>query len=242
MDYRTRQIDFTPQREVSIFILQNKKWVDVFSGPCTFLYDFQLKEFRVVFRVSHHSQPHVYRLQPKIRRKGPKAFVIRAQGVTSDVGEAILAFRFENDTDSFNFQFFMEQRQVHEKQKKQTHNPYDQRTASQPQQHQFYSGTHTPVSNRYHPNNIHSHSRVSSSITPSYRAKKYSTGAYGGSSGIRLSSKSPSIISIPTLDGSIRSQPPQPNVVPLTQQNLQIHDARMPPRPRKVAEVLKIST
>eukprot|EP00494_Astrolonche_serrata_P025056 UN25317 len=107
MDYR-RQTDFSPSREVSIFVLQNKKWVDVFSGSVSFIYDFQLQEFRVAFKLTRLSDPHVYTLQSKIRKKGAKAFVIRANNI--EIGDCILAFRFENDTDSLNFQFFMEQR------------------------------------------------------------------------------------------------------------------------------------
>jgi len=193
MDYR-RNTDLNPSREVSIFILKNKKWVDVFSGHVTFMYDSGERVYRVVFRASQLSNNHVYKLQNKIRRKGPKAFVVRAQTEASDTQEVgvdcILAFRFENDADAFNFQYFMEQSI------KQGYDSQQQRVAG----------------------------------------RSYSRGN---------SVRSPSILSVPTLqsaDGSIRSrEPAQVNILPLTEENLLLHDARMPPRPRKVAEILSLS-
>jgi len=244
--------EFTPAREVSIFILQNKKWVDVFSGTCTFSYDFSLQEFRVLFRVQNISQPHVYRLQPKIRRKGPKAFVIRAQGVTSDIGEAILAFRFENDQDSFHFQYFMEQRQTHDPQRSHKHN---HSLHSSPH---FDMGQRSPAPAGLQPSAgpFYNAGQKQSSVTPgtrysrtpSLRAKQkmrssgyHSSGFHSGAR--NLPSKSPSLMSVPTLEGSVRSrEQTQFSVLPLTEENLLIHDARMPPRPRKVADILKIST
>jgi len=231
--------EFTPAREVSIFILQNKKWCDVFSGTCTFVYDFSLQEFRVLFRTTNLSQPHVYRLQPKIRRKGPKAFVIRAQGVTTDIGEAILAFRFENDQDSFHFQYFMEQRQTHEPQKHRSHKQ-NHSLHSQP-----YEGFSSPTGIQQSAgHNSYYNAGQQQSMLPGSRYNQpryYSSGHHSGA--INLSSKSPSLMSVPTLEGSVRSrEQPQISVLPLTEENLLIHDARMPPRPRKVADILKIST
>jgi len=193
--------EIKPNREVCIFILKNKKWVDVFSGQVTFNYDLRHREHRVVFRTNQLSQNHVYRLQNKIRRKGPKAFVVRASTESSDQQEVgvdcILAFRFENDSDAFNFQYFMEQ---------STKSGYE----------------NNRVSNR-----------------------SYSRGNSMRNSLNMTNGRSQSILSVPTLhsvDGSIRSrEPAQVNVLPLTEENLLLHDARMPPRPRKVAEILSLS-
>lgn len=193
--HSNQQREMNPAREVCIFILKQKKWVDVFSGQVMFTYDLRLREYRVVFRTNQLSQNHVYKLQNKIRRKGPKAFVVRASTEISDqqeVGvECILAFRFENDNDAFNFQYFMEQ---------------STKSGGYDQQH------------------------------PRMSARSYSRGN---------SVRSPSILSVPTLqsvDGSIRSRElAQVNVLPLTEENLLLHDARMPPRPRKVAEILSLS-
>jgi len=200
MEYRRTELN--PSREVSIFILKNKKWVDVFSGHVTFLYGQEDRTYRVVFRTGQLSSSSVYKLQNKIRRKGPKAFVVRAQTEPSD-GEpgvdCILAFRFENDADAFNFQYFMEQG---------IKQGYDSR-----QQGTGVAGT-----------------------------RSYSR---GNSKSRNNSARSPSILSVPTLqsaDGSIRSrEPAQVNILPLTEENLLLHDARMPPRPRKVAEILSLS-
>lgn len=208
MEYVTpRQQDLSPAREVSIFILQNKKWVDVFSGHVTFLCE--RGEYTVVFRTNQMSHNHVYRLQNKIRRKGPKAFVVRAvhlsRGQSSqshnqnDGGaDCILAFRFENDTDAFNFQFFMEQ-----KDNKNANNQYAE------------------------------HGRVSS-FAGSAQANN--------ARGISQSARSPSILSIPTIQSlDARSSREHVNILPLTEENLLLHDARLPPRPRKVADILSLS-
>jgi len=205
----SQQRELNPSREVCIFILKNKKWVDVFSGQVMFTYDLRLREYRVVFRTNQLSQNHVYKLQNKIRRKGPKAFVVRASTESSDKQEVgvdcILAFRFENDTDAFNFQYFMEQ---------STKSSYD---------------------NQQHP-------RQHKQGMP---GRSYSRGNSVRRSRNSLTARSsPSILSVPTLqsvDGSISRDRPQVNVLPLTEENLLLHDARMPPRPRKVAEILSLS-
>jgi len=217
MDYRRRQqtSDLVPNREVSIFILKQKEWVDVFSGNLKFLHDLQANEFRVVFKVEERANPHVYILQPKIRRKGPKAFVVRAVGEsqTVDAGECILAFRFENDMDSYNFQFFMEQRQ----------------TGDHMQQQHHYRHSH---------GHLDQHTRQYSSR----RNKMSSQGSYMQGSYIN-GSKSPSMMSVPTLDGSVRSrEQPHIQVLPLTAKHLHLHNARNPPRPRNVADLLRIQT
>lgn len=206
MEYRG-QTDLIPGREVSIFILKSKKWVDVFSGHVQFVYDCNAREYRVVFRTSQLSQNHVYKLQNKIRRKGPKAFVVRASTESSDTQElgtdCILAFRFENDIDAFNFQYFMEQN-----------------TKS--------SSTHDKQNQR------HSKHMAGRSYSRGNSIRRSRNSLTAGSS--------PSILSVPTLDGSIRSREPATvNVLPLTEENLLLHDARMPPRPRKVAEILSLS-
>lgn len=195
MEYQSAR-ELSPAREVCIFILKNKKWVDVFSGSVMFTYDLRLREYRVVFRTNQLSQNHVYKLQNKIRRKGPKAFVVRASTESSDQQEVgvdcILAFRFENDTDAFNFQYFMEQS-----------------------------------------------TKSSGHDNQQYRQKHMTQRSFSRGNSVR----SPSILSVPTIgDGSIRSREPAPvNVLPLTEENLLLHDARMPPRPRKVAEILSLS-
>jgi len=205
MEYQSQPRELNPAREVCIFILKNKKWVDVFSGSVMFTYDLRLREYRVVFRTNQLSQNHVYKLQNKIRRKGPKAFVVRASTESSDQQEVgvdcILAFRFENDTDAFNFQYFMEQS-----------------TKSSGHDNQQYRQKHMTQ-------------------------RSYSRGNSVRNSGIMAGGRSPSILSVPTIgDGSIRSREPAPvNVLPLTEENLLLHDARMPPRPRKVAEILSLS-
>merc|ERR1719414_816649 len=184
-----------------------------------FTYDLRLREYRVVFRTNQLSQNHVYKLQNKIRRKGPKAFVVRASTESSDqqeVGvECILAFRFENDTDAFNFQYFMEQSTKSSGYENQQH----------PRQNKHMSGRSYSRGNSVR--------RSRNSLTARSNSRNMTNG------------RSPSILSVPTLqsvDGSIRSrEPAQVNVLPLTEENLLLHDARIPPRPRKVAEILSLS-
>jgi len=207
------QTDLTPNREVSLFVLKNKNWVDVFNGPVTFVYDLKNQEFKCIFKTMKLGgvTPHVYRLQPKIRRKGPKAFVVRASVVNSEKGtECILAFRFESSTDSLNFQYFMDQ-----------------------PAHVSGPGSSVP------PNSVRNlrprygggsqHGRVGSqtnSLSNSYHKAR------------NLSVKSQLT---PSIDGSVRSREiPKVNVLPLTEENLLLHDAIHRPRPRKVGDVLGI--
>jgi len=215
MEYQSQPRELNPAREVCIFILKNKKWVDVFSGSVMFTYDLRLREYRVVFRTNQLSQNHVYKLQNKIRRKGPKAFVVRASTESSDKQEVgvdcILAFRFENDTDAFNFQYFMEQ---------STKSSYDN------QQHPRQHKQGMPGRSYSRGNSVR---RSRNSLTARSNSRNMTNG------------RSPSILSVPTLqsvDGSISRDRPQVNVLPLTEENLLLHDARMPPRPRKVADIL----
>jgi len=222
MEYQSQQRELNPAREVCIFILKNKKWVDVFSGSVMFTYDLRLREYRVVFRTNQLSQNHVYKLQNKIRRKGPKAFVVRASTESSDQQEVgvdcILAFRFENDTDAFNFQYFMEQS-----------------TKSSGHDNQQYRQKHMTQRSYSRGNSVRrQRNEGRNSLTARSHQKN---------SGIMAGGRSPSILSVPTIgDGSIRSREPAPvNVLPLTEENLLLHDARMPPRPRKVAEILSLS-
>jgi len=210
------QTDLTPNREVSLFVLKNKNWVDVFNGPVTFVYDIKSQEFKCIFKTMKLGgvTPHVYRLQPKIRRKGPKAFVVRAAVVNAEKGtECILAFRFESSTDSLNFQYFMDQ-----------------------PAHVTGPGSSVPPNSvrnlrpRYGSQSHYSHGRVGSqtnSLSNSYHKAR------------NLSVKSQLT---PSIDGSVRSREiPKVNVLPLTEENLLLHDAIHRPRPRKVGEVLRIT-
>jgi len=219
MDYR-QQNEFTPTREVSIFILKNKiTWVDIFSGPVSFIYDLSDMEFRCIFRPNKLSQPHVYRLQPKIRRKGPKAFVVRAAGVNADgQKECILAVRFESSSDSFNFQYFMEQRMPTE--------GTSRRNEANNQQTMPGSSVPPNFRSRYAPHqNGRAHDRTGS-FSNSGQHPKYRN----------LSVKSELT---PSLNGSVRSREiPQVNILPLTEENLLLHDSVHRPRPRRVGEVL----
>jgi len=212
MDYR-QQTDLVPTREVSIFILKNKKWIDVFSGEVSFVYDFAAQEFRCVFTNLNLAKPHVYRLQPKIRRKGPKAFVVRAVNVSAgeNTHDCILAFRFESSTDSFNFQYFME------------HQP----EFSNQQSGIVPGSSMPPVSNNRTHRLAQQHGRAGS-LNPSNSIQNKRN----------LSVRSQMT---PSIDGSVRSREiPQVNIVPLTEENLLLHDAIHRPRSRRVGDVLKI--
>jgi len=213
MEHPNSQNELTPNREVSLFVLKNKNWVDVFNGPVTFVY--QNQEFKCIFKTIKLGgvAPHVYRLQPKIRRKGPKAFVVRASAVNtseSETGrsECILAFRFESSTDSLNFQYFMDQ-----------------------PAHVSGPGSSVPPNSvrNLRPRYGSQHGRVGSqtnSLSNSYHKAR------------NLSVKSQLT---PSIDGSVRSREiPKVNVLPLTEENLLLHDAIHRPRPRKVGDVLGI--
>jgi len=227
MEHPNLQNELTPNREVSLFVLKNKNWVDVFNGPVTFVY--QNQEFKCIFKTIKLGgvAPHVYRLQPKIRRKGPKAFVVRASAVNtseSETGrsECILAFRFESSTDSLNFQYFMDQQANNIKYKDKKKKVTGPGSSVPPNVRNLRP--------RYGSQSHYSHGRVGSqtnSLSNSYHK------------GRNLSVKSQLT---PSIDGSVRSREiPKPNVLPLTEENLLLHDAIHRPRPRKVGEVLQIS-
>lgn len=222
------QTDLTPNREVSLFVLKNKNWVDVFNGPVTFVYDIKSSTFECIFKTMKLGgvTPHVYRLQPKIRRKGPKAFVVRAAVVNAEKGtECILAFRFESSTDSLNFQYFMDQ-PAHVTGPGSSVPPNSVRNL-RPR----YGSQHGRVGSQTNslPKRRHSHNfpPTAKRISNSYHKAR------------NLSVKSQLT---PSIDGSVRSREiPKVNVLPLTEENLLLHDAINRPRPRKVADVLQIA-
>ena len=103
----------SPQQEsfqslATIFILQNKTWIERGSGSVRFVFDFQTFALKLLIRPGTADEFEC-KLRPRIRSKGPRAYVVRAQA-ENGTDEHILAIRFKREEDSQSFRKFAERR------------------------------------------------------------------------------------------------------------------------------------
>ena len=103
------------QSIASVFILKDKAWVDKGSGLVRFVFDLRTFQLRLVIRAGTPDEFEC-KLRPRIRAKGPRAYVVRVQA-ENGIGEHVLAIRFERDQDSRSFKKFVEKRGVDHNQK-----------------------------------------------------------------------------------------------------------------------------
>lgn len=62
----------------TVFILQDKTWIERGSGLVRFVFDLRTFALRLVIRPGTADEFEC-KLRPRIRSKGPRAFVVRAQ-------------------------------------------------------------------------------------------------------------------------------------------------------------------
>jgi len=105
----------SPQQEsfqslATVFILQEKTWIERGHGLVRFVFDLRTFALRLVIR-PETPEEFECKLRPRIRSKGPRAYVVRAQA-DNGIDEHILAVRFEREEDSRSFRRFVEKRDV----------------------------------------------------------------------------------------------------------------------------------
>eukprot|EP01084_Bolivina_argentea_P307881 532220_1 len=115
----------SPQQEsfqsmATVFILQDKTWIERGSGLVRFVFDLRTFALRLVIRPGTPDEFEC-KLRPRIRSKGPRAYVVRAQA-ENGTDEHILAVRFEREEDSRSFRRFVEKRDVDHNQKNTQNN------------------------------------------------------------------------------------------------------------------------
>jgi len=113
----------SPQQEsfqsmATVFILQDKTWIERGSGLVRFVFDLRTFALRLVIRPGTPDEFEC-KLRPRIRSKGPRAYVVRAQA-ENGTDEHILAVRFEREEDSRSFRRFVEKRDVDHNSKNQS--------------------------------------------------------------------------------------------------------------------------
>lgn len=94
----------------TVFILQDKTWIERGHGLVRFVFDLRTFALRLVIRPGTPEEFEC-KLRPRIRSKGPRAYVVRAQA-ENGTDEHILAVRFEREEDSRSFRRFVEKRDV----------------------------------------------------------------------------------------------------------------------------------
>jgi hypothetical protein len=104
----------------TVFILQDKTWIERGSGLVRFVFDLRTFALRLVIRPGTPDEFEC-KLRPRIRSKGPRAYVVRAQA-ENGTDEHILAVRFEREEDSRSFRRFVEKRDVDHNQKNNPQN------------------------------------------------------------------------------------------------------------------------
>eukprot|EP00485_Elphidium_margaritaceum_P002719 CAMPEP_0202696800 /NCGR_PEP_ID=MMETSP1385-20130828/10124_1 /ASSEMBLY_ACC=CAM_ASM_000861 /TAXON_ID=933848 /ORGANISM="Elphidium margaritaceum" /LENGTH=433 /DNA_ID=CAMNT_0049353089 /DNA_START=298 /DNA_END=1599 /DNA_ORIENTATION=+ len=115
-----------PQQEsfqsmATVFILQEKTWIERGSGLVRFVFDLRTFALRLVIRPGTPDEFEC-KLRPRIRSKGPRAYVVRAQADNGN-DEHILAVRFEREEDSRSFRRFVEKRDVDHNKNNSQSNP-----------------------------------------------------------------------------------------------------------------------
>eukprot|EP01083_Nonionella_stella_P292218 993948_1 len=149
----------SPQQEsfqsmATVFILQDKTWIERGSGLVRFVFDLRTFALRLVIRPGTPDEFEC-KLRPRIRSKGPRAYVVRAQA-ENGTDEHILAVRFEREEDSRSFRRFVEKRDVDHNQKntQNNNNNYAAHLRNQTfdpnnsgQQHAYHRGQNRSSSN-----------------------------------------------------------------------------------------------
>jgi len=134
----------------TVFILQDKTWIERGHGLVRFVFDLRTFALRLVIRPGTPEEFEC-KLRPRIRSKGPRAYVVRAQA-ENGTDEHILAVRFEREEDSRSFRRFVEKRDV-DHTSKSNMNPGPQQSAnnySSPQQDRYASGVQQSGYHRQH--------------------------------------------------------------------------------------------
>ena len=106
---RRREDSFSAAAEV--FILENRLWKEESQGLIEFVFDLDTYSLRLITSPGAVGEID-RRLRPRIRSKGPRAYVVRAQAPNPGDDDTILAVRFERIEDSLNFRHFAENRDV----------------------------------------------------------------------------------------------------------------------------------
>mmetsp|Transcript_2079 Transcript_2079/g.2592 ORF Transcript_2079/g.2592 Transcript_2079/m.2592 type:complete len:345 (-) Transcript_2079:40-1074(-) len=97
------------QSHATVFLLNNKTWIERGSGIVQFVFDLKTYALRLVIEPGTKNQ-YDCKLRPRIRSKGPRAYVVRAHTENPNEEEHILAVRFEREEDSRAFRRFVEKR------------------------------------------------------------------------------------------------------------------------------------
>ena len=96
--------------QATVFILKDKTWREQSQGLVQFVFDLNTYALRLIISPGTKDEMD-RRLRPRIRSKGPRAYVVRAQAPNNGE-DSILAVRFEREEDSQNFRKFVEKRDV----------------------------------------------------------------------------------------------------------------------------------
>eukprot|EP01084_Bolivina_argentea_P307877 532215_1 len=113
----------SPQQEsfqsmATVFILQDKTWIERGSGLVRFIFDIRTFALRLVIRPGTPDEFEC-KLRPRVRSKGPRAYVVNAQA-ENGTDEHVLAVRFEREEDSRSFRKFVEKQEVDHNKKHNT--------------------------------------------------------------------------------------------------------------------------
>ena len=102
----TREQSFSAR--ATVFILENRTWRVKLEGIVEFVVDLNTYVLRLITSPGTTDETDL-RLRPRIRSKGPRAYVVRAQ-TPNNGDDWILAVRFETDQESIDFRQFVERR------------------------------------------------------------------------------------------------------------------------------------
>ena len=69
----------------TVFILQDKTWIERGNGLVRFIFDLNTFALKLVIRPGTPDE-YECKLRPRIRSKGPRAYVVRAQNVSCVCG------------------------------------------------------------------------------------------------------------------------------------------------------------
>ena len=108
MEGNNGRLEESFQSQATIFILKDKTWREQSQGLVQFVFDLNTYALRLIISPGQPDEMD-RRLRPRIRSKGPRAYVVRAQAPNNGE-DSILAVRFEREEDSQNFRKFVEKR------------------------------------------------------------------------------------------------------------------------------------
>ncbi|ETO13480.1 hypothetical protein RFI_23888 [Reticulomyxa filosa] len=95
------------QARATVFLLENREWKERGNGLIKFVFNVKTQTL-VLINSPTTKKEFTCRLKPKIRSKGPRAYVIRAESDESGCEKMILAVRFETEKESTMFRQFVE--------------------------------------------------------------------------------------------------------------------------------------